>query len=345
MPNKSLKSFINLMPKAELHIHIEGSLEPELMLRLAEKNKIKLPYDSVEDVRDAYSFDSLQSFLDIYYLGANVLQTAEDFYELMQNYLEKCLDSNILHTEIMFDPQTHMNRGIAFAAMFQGFDQAVSEAREKGMSIGLIMCFLRHLSEQSAFETIKSASPFKDRIQSIGLDSGEKGNPPAKFTRVFQYAKSQGYRLVAHAGEEGPPAYVAQALEKLKVERIDHGVSSFEDPKLVEILASTRLPLTVCPLSNIKLCIYESLQEHPIIDLHKRGVCVTINSDDPAYFGGYLDENYVAVAEAFGLEARDLIALTQNSFEAAFVEDERKKELQRTLSEFIQTQEVLPGPI
>ena len=245
----------------------------------------------------------------------------------------------------MFDPQTHMDRGIAFAAMFQGFDQAVSEAREKGMSVGLIMCFLRHLSEQSAFETIKSASPFKDRIQSIGLDSGEKGNPPAKFKRVFRYAKSQGYRLVAHAGEEGPPAYVAQALEKLKIERIDHGVRSLEDLKLVEILASTRLPLTVCPLSNIKLCIYESLREHPIIDLHKLGVCVTINSDDPAYFGGYLNENYVAVAEAFGLEARDLIALTQNSFEAAFVEDERKKELQRKLSEFIQTQEVLPGPI
>jgi len=294
--------FIKALPKAELHLHIEGSLEPELMLSLAEKNGITLPYATLADIEAAYHFDDLQSFLDLYYLGAGVLIHEQDFYDLMWRYMLRCKAENIVHTEMMFDPQTHTDRGVSFATVLNGFCRAMDDAKEQwGQSSYLIMCFLRHLSEEDAIETLQLALPFKNRIKAVGLDSSEVGHPPEKFQRVFKMAADAGFLRVAHAGEEGPAQYIHDAIALLDVQRIDHGVRCVDDQVLVARLAASRMPLTVCPLSNVRLCVYDSMTEHPILDLLSQGVCVTVNSDDPSYFGGYLCENFEALAQALDM--------------------------------------------
>ena len=294
--------FIKALPKAELHLHIEGSLEPELMLSLAEKNGITLPYATLADIEAAYHFDDLQSFLDLYYLGAGVLIHEQDFYDLMWQYMLRCKAENIVHTEMMFDPQTHTDRGVSFATVLNGFCRAMDDAEEQwGQSSHLIMCFLRHLSEEDAIETLQLALPFKNRIKAVGLDSSEVGHPPEKFKRVFKMAADAGFLRVAHAGEEGPAQYIRDAIELLDVQRIDHGVRCVDDEILVARLAASRMPLTVCPLSNVRLCVYDSMNQHPILDLLSQGVCVTVNSDDPSYFGGYLCDNFEALAQALGM--------------------------------------------
>ena len=305
--------FIKALPKAELHLHIEGSLEPELMLSLAEKNGITLPYATLEDIEAAYHFDDLQSFLDLYYLGAGVLIDEQDFYDLMWRYMLRCKAENIVHTEMMFDPQTHTDRGVSFATVLNGFCRAMDDAKEQwGQSSHLIMCFLRHLSEEDAIETLQLALPFKNRIKAVGLDSSEVGHPPGKFQRVFKMAADAGFLRVAHAGEEGPAQYIHDAIALLDVQRIDHGVRCVDDEVLVARLAASRMPLTVCPLSNVRLCVYDSMNEHPILDLLSQGVCVTVNSDDPSYFGGYLCENFEALAQALDMTQGQAIDLCRN---------------------------------
>ena len=314
--------YVRSLPKAELHLHIEGTLEPVMLMRLAKKHEIDLPYSTAADVERAYDFGDLQSFLDLYYLGASVLIDEDDFYSLMFSYLERCRDEGIVHTEMMFDPQTHTERGIGFPVFMSGFRRAMVEAkREWGQSSSLIMCFLRHLTEISAFETLKAAEPFKSQIMSIGLDSSELGHPPEKFERVYAAASLQGYRLVAHAGEEGPPAYIIDALDRLKVERIDHGVRCLEDAELVERLRKAKTPLTVCPLSNVRLCVYESMSGHPIREMLKRGLNVTVNSDDPPYFGGYLLDNFEALHRELGLTMEEAQQLAVNSIRSSFLEE------------------------
>ena len=313
--------FIKALPKAELHLHIEGSLEPELMLSLAEKNGITLPYATLADIEAAYHFDDLQSFLDLYYLGAGVLIDEQDFYDLMWRYMLRCKAENIVHTEMMFDPQTHTDRGVSFATVLNGFCRAMDDAKEQwGQSSYLIMCFLRHLSEEDAIETLQLALPFKNRIKAVGLDSSEVGHPPEKFQRVFKMAADAGFLRVAHAGEEGPAQYIHDAIALLDVQRIDHGVRCVDDQVLVARLAASRMPLTVCPLSNVRLCVYDSMNEHPILDLLSQGVCVTVNSDDPSYFGGYLCENFEALAQALDMTQSQAIDLCRNSFEASFLD-------------------------
>ena len=313
--------FIKALPKAELHLHIEGSLEPELMLSLAEKNGITLPYATLADIEAAYHFDDLQSFLDLYYLGAGVLIDEQDFYDLMWRYMLRCKAENIVHTEMMFDPQTHTDRGVSFATVLNGFCRAMDDAKEQwGQSSHLIMCFLRHLSEEDAIETLQLALPFKNRIKAVGLDSSEVGHPPEKFQRVFKMAADAGFLRVAHAGEEGPAQYIHDAIALLDVQRIDHGVRCVDDEVLVARLAASRMPLTVCPLSNVRLCVYDSMTEHPILDLLSQGVCVTVNSDDPSYFGGYLCENFEALAQALDMTQSQAIDLCRNSFEASFLD-------------------------
>jgi adenosine deaminase len=313
--------FIKALPKAELHLHIEGSLEPELMLSLAEKNGITLPYATLADIEAAYHFDDLQSFLDLYYLGAGVLIDEQDFYDLMWRYMLRCKAENIVHTEMMFDPQTHTDRGVSFATVLNGFCRAMDDAKEQwGQSSYLIMCFLRHLSEEDAIETLQLALPFKNRIKAVGLDSSEVGHPPEKFQRVFKMAADAGFLRVAHAGEEGPAQYIHDAIALLDVQRIDHGVRCVDDQVLVARLAGSRMPLTVCPLSNVRLCVYDSMTEHPILDLLSQGVCVTVNSDDPSYFGGYLCENFEALAQALDMTQSQAIDLCRNSFEASFLD-------------------------
>ena len=313
--------FIKALPKAELHLHIEGSLEPELMLSLAEKNGITLPYATLADIEAAYHFDDLQSFLDLYYLGAGVLIHEQDFYDLMWRYMLRCKAENIVHTEMMFDPQTHTDRGVSFATVLNGFCRAMDDAKEQwGQSSHLIMCFLRHLSEEDAIETLQLALPFKNRIKAVGLDSSEVGHPPKKFQRVFKMAADAGFLRVAHAGEEGPAQYIHDAIGLLDVQRIDHGVRCVDDEVLVARLAASRMPLTVCPLSNVRLCVYDSMTEHPILDLLSQGVCVTVNSDDPSYFGGYLCENFEALAQALDMTQGQAIDLCRNSFEASFLD-------------------------
>ena len=313
--------FIKALPKAELHLHIEGSLEPELMLSLAEKNGITLPYATLADIEAAYHFDDLQSFLDLYYLGAGVLIHEQDFYDLMWRYMLRCKAENIVHTEMMFDPQTHTDRGVSFATVLNGFCRAMDDAKEQwGQSSYLIMCFLRHLSEEDAIETLQLALPFKNRIKAVGLDSSEVGHPPEKFQRVFKMAADAGFLRVAHAGEEGPAQYIHDAIALLDVQRIDHGVRCVDDQVLVARLAASRMPLTVCPLSNVRLCVYDSMNEHPILDLLSQGVCVTVNSDDPSYFGGYLCENFEALAQALDMTQGQAIDLCRNSFEARFLD-------------------------
>lgn len=315
-----LDSFITGLPKAELHLHIEGSLEPELMFALAERNGVAIPFASVEDVRAAYAFSNLQDFLDIYYAGASVLQTEADFHDLALAYFDRAAADGVLHAEIMFDPQTHTDRGIAFDTVMRGLLSGMAAAQTKhGMTSALIMSFLRHLTEDAAFETLAVAEPWLDRIAAVGLDSSEVGHPPAKFARVFAAAREKGLKLVAHAGEEGPPEYVYEALDLLQVDRIDHGNRAMEDKALVERLAGTGMTLTVCPLSNLKLCVVSDLVDHPLDRMLAQGLKATINSDDPAYFGGYVADNYRAVAQARGLSREDLATLARNSFSGSFL--------------------------
>ena len=321
-----LLSLLRDAPKAELHIHIEGSLEPELIFELARRNQVTLPYPSVEALRQAYAFTDLQSFLDIYYAGASVLLTEDDFDAMAWAYFERAAHDNVVHCEIFFDPQTHTARGVDIGVVIRGLDRAARRAEaELGLSVRLILCFLRHLDEDDALATLEAAMPYRDKFIGVGLDSSERGHPPEKFERVFARARAAGLRLVAHAGEEGPPAYIRSALDVLHVERIDHGVRCVEEPELVARLARDRVPLTVCPLSNVKLCVFDALDKHNVPALLAAGLCVTINSDDPAYFGGYLNDNLVQLFESLPqLTARDAYTLLRNSLEASFVDDEDK---------------------
>ena len=309
--------WLNALPKAELHMHLEGSLEPELMFQLAERNHIKLPWDSVEALRSAYDFNNLQEFLDIYYQGANVLQTEQDFYDLTWAYLQKCEEQNVIHVEPFFDPQTHTARGVSMEVAITGISEALGDARDLlGISSGLILSFLRHLSEEDAFHTLQQAMPFRDLFFAVGLDSSELGHPPSKFTNVFAKARAEGLLAVAHAGEEGPPEYVWEALDLLKVSRIDHGVRAWEDPRLMARLIEEQIPLTVCPLSNTKLRVYQNMSEHPILQMLEQGAMVTVNSDDPAYFGGYLTENFQALHTGLGMTQQQAQRLAENSLNA-----------------------------
>ncbi|MFM4704316.1 adenosine deaminase [Aeromonas bivalvium] len=315
-----MDEFIAGLPKLELHLHIEGTLEPDLMLRLAERNGISLPWADEKSVRAAYEFDGLQSFLDLYYLGASVLVTEQDFFDLTRAYLARCAAEGVVHVEIFFDPQTHTARGVPFATVLGGIERALQTGeKELGISWRLIMSFLRHLSEEDAFVTLAEAAPFLPRIHGIGLDSGELGNPPAKFARVFARARELGLPVVAHAGEEGPADYIWQAIRELQVRRIDHGVRCTEDPELLRYLADTRLPLTVCPLSNTRLGVFESMARHNVLILLEQGLCVTINSDDPAYFGGYLTANFQALAHDLGASMNQLCRLSLNAVEASWL--------------------------
>lgn len=330
-------TFIQDLPKVELHLHIEGSLEPELMFALAQRNKVDIPFKSVEEVRAAYNFSNLQDFLDIYYQGMNVLRTEQDFYDLTWAYLKRIAAQNVMHTEIFFDPQGHTSRGIAFATVLEGITRALDDGRRQlGISSFLIMCFLRHLSEDEAFKTLHEAIPYKHRILGVGLDSSENGHPPAKFERVFEEARENGFLIVAHAGEEGPPEYVWEALQKLKVNRIDHGNRSLEDAKLVKQLVADDMPLTVCPLSNLKLCVVKDMTQHPLKKMLDLGLKATINSDDPAYFGGYMNENFKAVTTALNLGKSDLAKITANSIDASFLDDAGKARLREKLAAFVE---------
>jgi adenosine deaminase len=321
-----LPALLSAMPKTELHLHIEGSLEPELIFQLAQRNGVQLAYPSVEALRKAYAFSDLQSFLDIYYAGASVLLKEEDFFDMGMAYFRRAKADNVVHAELFFDPQTHTERGVSFETVIKGLTRASETAkRELGVSSLLIMCFLRHLSEEAAFETLEQAMPWRSHFIGVGLDSGERGNPPEKFARVYAKCRELGLRLVAHAGEEGPAAYIWSALDVLKVERIDHGVRCVEDPKLVQRLAAERVPLTVCPLSNVKLCVYPSLAEHNLANLLAAGLCVTVNSDDPAYFGGYVNQNFLETFESLpALGARDAYQLALNSIDASFAPETDK---------------------
>ena len=321
----NIEQLIRDIPKAELHCHIEGTLEPELMFQLADRNHINLPYQSPDEIRKAYEFTDLQSFLDIYYQGANVLQTEQDFYDLTWAYLNRAHQDNVLHTEIFFDPETHTERGIAFSTVIDGIYRALKEAEAKlGMTTRLIMCFLRHLPETVSFKTLEAALPYKDRIVAVGLDSAEVGNPPEKHQAVFAAARKAGFLTVGHAGEEGTADDIWRTLKLLHVKRIDHGVRCADDEKLIEYLKETRIPLTVCPLSNIKLGVFDKMENHNIKMLLHKELCVMINSDDPAYFGGYMVDNFMAVHYHLHLSSEDIIQLAKNSFEASFLSDIQK---------------------
>jgi adenosine deaminase len=335
----ALRAFIEAMPKAELHLHIEGTLEPELLFALAQRNKVKLPYASVDELRAAYDFSDLQSFLDLYYAGAAVLQTEQDFYEMTAAYIARARADRVLHAEIFFDPQTHTERGIPIATVFAGIARALREANADGFSSSMIMSFLRHLSEADAFATLEAALPLRTQYEDlwlgIGLDSSERGNPPEKFAKVFARCRELGFRLVAHAGEEGPAAYVSDALDLLHIERIDHGVRSEEDPALMQRLAREQIPLTVCPLSNLKLCVVDDMRQHNLARLLQAGLAVTVNSDDPAYFGGYMNANFIAVAEALALNRQQLVELSRNGFKASFLPASAKEALLQQLDDFV----------
>jgi adenosine deaminase len=333
-----MKVFIEGLPKVELHLHIEGTLEPELMFTLAERNHVALPYRSIEQVRQAYHFSDLQSFLDIYYNGARVLQKEQDFYDLAWAYFKKAHSQNVRHTEIFFDPQTHTERGISFGTVITGLKKAQEDAQKKlGLSSQLIMCFLRHMNPETAFRTLEEARPYKEWIIGVGLDSSEKERPPVLFEKVFEQARAEGYLPVAHAGEEGPAEYVWEALRSLKSRRIDHGVRSLDDPELIQYLIKKQIPLTVCPLSNIKLCVFPSMKDHNIRKMLQMGVCVTINSDDPAYFGGYMNENFIAVQEGLLLTREELIKICANSIRASFMDDAQKEAIQDELDHYSRT--------
>ncbi len=331
-----MKKFIEEIPKAELHLHIEGSFEPELMFDIAARNGVKIKYDTVEELKKAYDFNNLQEFLDIYYAGAGALQTKKDFYDLTWAYLEKAHKQNVIHTEIMFDPQTHTDRGIPFAYVIEGIHDALEDAKNKyGMTYNLILSFLRHLSEEEAFKTLEEAMPYKSWIKSVGLDSSEVGNPPSKFKNVYAKAREEGFMLTAHAGEEGPAEYVWEALDVLDVDRIDHGNHSLDDDKLVERLAKENMTLTVCPLSNLKLKVVEDLHNHPLKTMLNKGLRATVNSDDPAYFGGYVNDNFLAVADALDLTKEEITTLARNSVESSFIDDELKKKYLNEIESFV----------
>jgi len=330
------RDWLDKLPKVELHMHLEGSLEPGLMFELARRNKIELSFESVDQIRQAYEFSNLQDFLDIYYQGGRVLLVEQDFYDLVWAYLEKCHQQNVVHVEPFFDPQTHTDRGISFEAVIRGISRALADGENKlGISSRLIMCFLRHLSEEDAFETLAQAELYIDQIVGVGLDSSEKGHPPEKFSRVFARARDLGLLTVAHAGEEGPAEYVWNAINDLKVSRIDHGVRSIDDPGLMNYLVETRLPLTVCPLSNTKLRVFEDMSQHNILQMLEMGVCVTVNSDDPAYFGGYMTENFEALVPALGMSKVEARQLVLNSIEASFADDSRKQEIRALLEQVL----------
>jgi adenine deaminase len=321
----SLDAYIAGLPKAELHLHIEGSLEPEQMFEFARRNRISIPFDSVEAVRAAYDFSNLQDFLDIYYAGANVLQTEEDFHDLAVAYFRRAAADNVRHAEIFFDPQTHTDRGIPFGVVAEGLLAGMARAeRELGVTSKLILCFLRHLDEHAAFDALHQAEPWLDRIVGVGLDSSEVWHPPSKFERVFARAREMGLKLCAHAGEEGPPEYVREALDLLHIDRMDHGNRSMEDEALIERLAASRMTLTICPLSNLKLCVVKDLKDHPVPEMLRRGLHVTLNSDDPAYFGGYVNDNYRRLAEAVGLTREQIRRIARNSFEGSFLTSTEK---------------------
>lgn len=330
----TLTSLMEQLPKAELHLHIEGTLEPELMMALARRNNITLPYSSVEAIRAAYDFSDLQSFLDLYHIGTQVLKTEQDFYDMTWAYLTRVAQDNVRHVELFTDTQTHTDRGIATETVINGIDRALQDgAAQLGISGVQILCFLRHLSEAQAEQALDAALPFKDRIRAVGLASSEQGHPPSKFKNVFARARAEGLQAVAHAGEEGPPDYIHEALDLLKVVRIDHGVRCLEDPELVARLKKEQIPLTVCPLSNIALCVFESLEQHNIGELIDAGLCVTINSDDPAYFGGYMNDNYIQTQRALNLTAAQMIAVTRNAFGAAFMDDTVRAEHLATIAQ------------
>jgi adenine deaminase len=331
----ALVAFARAMPKAELHLHIEGSLEPELMFALAARNRIRLPYANVEAVRAAYQFTDLQSFLDIYYAGASVLLTEQDFYDLAWAYFLRARADGIVHCELFFDPQTHTERGVPMGTVIEGLQRAAEDAQAQfGMSVGLIMCFLRHLSEESALATLERALPYRAHLLGVGLDSSEKGNPPSKFARVFAQAKALGLHLVAHAGEEGPVAYIEEALDMLQVERIDHGVRAIDSRAMLARLTESRMPLTVCPLSNVKLRVFETMEQHNALHLLRQGICVTINADDPAYFGGYLGDNFEALIRALSPTKDEIRQLALNSLAASFLPAARKDALLSQAKEF-----------
>jgi adenine deaminase len=335
IPAARLPDLVRRMPKAELHIHIEGSLEPELIFEMSRRNGVAIPYQSVEELRRAYAFTNLQSFLDIYYAGASVLLKEQDFFDMAWAYLQRAKADNVVHAELFFDPQTHTARGVPMETVINGLHRATIEGHAKlGVDSSLILCFLRHLSEAEAFETLEQAVPYLDKFIGVGLDSSELGHPPEKFARVFARCRELGLRLVAHAGEEGPPAYVWSALDVLKVERIDHGVQSTKDAQLMKRLAVDRIPLTVCPLSNQKLCVFPNLAAHNIRELLDAGLVATINSDDPAYFGGYMNDNFVQTFAATGLDAGHALQLAKNSFDASFVDASHKKKYLDQVNEF-----------
>ncbi len=333
----AIDNFISGLPKAELHLHIEGTFEPELMFKIANRNRLKLKYASVEELKSAYNFNNLQEFLDVYYSGASVLIQEQDFYDLTWAYLQKIHRQNVLHAEIFFDPQTHTSRGISFETIITGIHKALEDGHKKlGISYRLIMSFLRHLSEESAFRTLGEALLFKHWIAGVGLDSSEVGHPPRKFERVFEAVRKEGLRVVAHAGEEGPPEYVWEALNLLKVDRIDHGNRSLEDERLIEELAKRKIPLTVCPLSNLKLKVVKELRDHPLRLMLEKGLIATINSDDPAYFGGYINENFRVVAEALNLSAEQLTTIAKNSFTASFLSNKDKADMLEKVESYYQ---------
>ena len=329
-------NWLKELPKIELHLHIEGTLEPELLFKLAKRNSVQLPFNSIDEVKKAYQFSNLQDFLDIYYQGAEVLLLKQDFYDLTWAYLLMCKEQNVIHVEPFFDPQTHTSRGVPFETVVNGISEALADAKEKlGITSRLIMCFLRHLSEESAIETLKSSKQFSDVIYGVGLDSAEMGNPPEKFVNVFNQAKDMGYKLVAHAGEEGPASYIWSSLDVLNVQRIDHGIRAIDDPDLMLRLIETQMPLTICPLSNVKLRVFDNMASHTILDMLDLGVCVTVNSDDPSYFGGYMTENFLALYDSLALTKDQATRLVKNSIDASFAEESRKKELYNLLQTYI----------
>lgn len=327
--------WLNSLPKVELHLHLEGSLEPELMFKLAERNNIELPFDSVEQVRSAYEFSNLQDFLDIYYQGANVLQTEQDFYDLTWAYLVQCKRQNVVHVEPFFDSQTHTDRNVPIEVVIGGISKALKDGESQfAITSKLIMCFLRHLSEDEAFKTLAEAEPYLDQIEAIGLDSSELGHPPEKFSRVFSRARELGLLTVAHAGEEGPAENVWTSIRDLQVSRVDHGVRSIEDPNLMNHLVEAQIPLTVCPLSNVKLRVFDTMSEHNILEMLDAGLCVTVNSDDPSYFGGYMTENFMGLSNELGMTKTQAHQLVLNSIEASFAGDDRKEEMRSLLKEY-----------
>ncbi|MEM8838215.1 MAG: adenosine deaminase [Pseudomonadota bacterium] len=325
--DKTIDHLINVLPKAELHLHIEGTLEPEMMLALAKRNNVTLPYETVEDIAKAYEFDCLQDFLDLYYLGMSVLVEERDFYDLTYAYLERVAADRVTHVEIFFDPQAHMERGVSFDTVLSGVTRALEEGHKAlGISSKLIMCFLRHLPEESAFEAFECACHHKDAIYGVGLDSSERGHPPSKFSRVFRAAREEGFIPVAHAGEEGPAAYVKEALDDLKVARVDHGYRAFDEPALIARLKMEQMPLTMCPLSNLRLKGIQTIAESPVKKALDQGLLVTVNSDDPSYFGGYVNDNFRAIADGLSLSPQEIIQLAKNSFAASFLDDREKQE-------------------